>query len=135
MWAANGLCPPVVVWPRKSEPDPSWETIVVLWDWVTIREIGGHAFHGPARHGRGNGGEGGVVACYTALDHTRGRGCPLVGARQAPTLARPYCPGNKARPAEAASQHLIGGARTATPGGASLAPGLHGRLSANDQAT
>ena len=42
---ANGPCPPVVMWPRKS--GPSWETIVVLWSWVTIRGVRGHAFTAP----------------------------------------------------------------------------------------
>ena len=47
MLAANGPCPPVVVWPKKSGPSPSWETIVVLWGWVTVRRVGGHAFTAP----------------------------------------------------------------------------------------
>ena len=52
--AANGLCPPVVMWPRRSGPGPGGETIVVLCGWVTIREVGGHAFTAP-RDGRGHG--------------------------------------------------------------------------------
>ena len=43
-WAANGPCPPVVIWPRRLGPGPSWETIVVPWGWLTIRGVGGHAF-------------------------------------------------------------------------------------------
>ena len=44
LWEANGVCPIVVMWPRRSGPSPSWETIVVVWNWVTIRGVGGHAF-------------------------------------------------------------------------------------------
>ena len=47
LWVANGPCPPVVMWPRCSAPGPRWETIVVLWGWVTIRGAGGHAFTAP----------------------------------------------------------------------------------------
>ena len=36
-----------MVWPRKAGPNPSWETMVVLWVWVTMQEIGGHAFTAP----------------------------------------------------------------------------------------
>ena len=69
----------------------------------------GAPLHRPARPGRGNGWEGGIAACCRAPDHTRGRGHPALGGREAPTLARPYCPGNLARPADATSHHLVGG--------------------------
>ena len=42
--AASGPCPSVVMWPQRSGLGPRWETILVLWDWVTIRWVGGHAF-------------------------------------------------------------------------------------------
>ena len=42
--AANGPCPPVVMWTRRSGAGHSWETIVVLWGWVTIRGVEGHTF-------------------------------------------------------------------------------------------
>ena len=32
--------PPLVMWPQRSGPGPRWETIVVLWGWVTIRGHG-----------------------------------------------------------------------------------------------
>ena len=47
VWAANGPCPPVVVWPGKSGPGPSLESIVVLLGWVTARIVAGHAFTAP----------------------------------------------------------------------------------------
>ena len=47
LWAANGPCPPMVMWPRHSGPGPRCETIMVLWGWVTIRGAGGHAFTAP----------------------------------------------------------------------------------------
>ena len=37
----NGPTPPVVVWHWKLGPSPSWDTIVVLWGWVTVREMEG----------------------------------------------------------------------------------------------
>ena len=67
--------------------------------------------HGAARHGRGNGWEGGTASCCQAPDHTRGHGRPPLGGREAPTLARPHCPGYLARRADAASHHLVGGRR------------------------
>ena len=47
MWTANSPCLPVVVWPKKSGPSPSWETVVILWGWVTVRGFGGHVFTAP----------------------------------------------------------------------------------------
>ena len=47
LWAKNGPCTPVVMWPRKPGPGPSWETIVAVWGWVTIRGVGGHALTAP----------------------------------------------------------------------------------------
>ena len=44
VWAANSPCPPVVVLPKKSGPNPSWEAVAVLWGWVTVRGFGGHIF-------------------------------------------------------------------------------------------
>ena len=38
------MCMCMCMWPRRSDPGPSWDTIVVLWGWVTIRGVGGHAF-------------------------------------------------------------------------------------------
>ena len=46
VWAANSPWPPVVVLPKKSG-HPSWETVAVLWGWVTVRETGGHVFTAP----------------------------------------------------------------------------------------
>ena len=45
--AANGPCPPVVMWPRKPGPSPGRETVVVLWRWVTVRGVGEHACTAP----------------------------------------------------------------------------------------
>ena len=47
VWAANSPCPPVVVLPKKSGPHPSWETVAILWGWVTVRGNGGHVFISP----------------------------------------------------------------------------------------
>ena len=47
VWAANSPCPPVVVLPKKSGPHPSWETVAVMWGWVTVRGTGGHVFTAP----------------------------------------------------------------------------------------
>ena len=44
MWAANGSCTLVVVLPEKSGPNPSRETLAVLWRWVTVRGFRGHIF-------------------------------------------------------------------------------------------
>ena len=44
VWAANSPCPPVVVLPKKSGPHPSWETLALLWGWVTVQGIRGHVF-------------------------------------------------------------------------------------------
>ena len=38
------------MWSRKSGPSPSWETVVVLWRWVIVQGVGGHAI--TARWGR-----------------------------------------------------------------------------------
>ena len=47
VWVANSPCPPVVVLPKKSGPNPTSATVVVLWGWVTVRGTGGHAFTAP----------------------------------------------------------------------------------------
>ena len=47
VWAANSPCSPVVVVLEKSGPHPSWETVAVLWGWVTVRGTGVHVFTAP----------------------------------------------------------------------------------------
>ena len=47
VWAANSPCPLEVVLPKKSGPHPGWETVAVLWGWVTVRRIGGHILTAP----------------------------------------------------------------------------------------
>ena len=49
--AANSPCPLVVVLPKTTGPSPSWETVAVLWGWVTVRgSFGGHVL--TARRGK-----------------------------------------------------------------------------------
>ena len=47
VWAANSPCSPVVLLPKKFSPHPSWETVAVLWGWLTVRGTGGHVFTAP----------------------------------------------------------------------------------------
>ena len=47
VWAANSPCPPLVVLSKKSGPHPSWETVALLWGWVTVGGTEGHVFTAP----------------------------------------------------------------------------------------
>ena len=46
VWAANSPCPPVVILPKNSG-SPGWETVAVMWRWITVRGTGGLVFTAP----------------------------------------------------------------------------------------
>ena len=47
LWTTNSPCLPIVVLPWKTGPHPSWDTVAVLWGWVTVRGLGGRVFTAP----------------------------------------------------------------------------------------
>ena len=129
LWAANGPCPPVVVWPRRSGPGPSWESIVLLWGRVMSRGVGGHTF--TALQGMAMDTDGKMALQLTAEPLTTHVNVvsPQWGAERPQPWWDPFARVPWRDPPPLQSTIWQGG-RKAAPGGASIAPGLHGRLPA-----
>ena len=115
-----------------SGPGPSWETIVLVWGWVTIRGVGGHAFMAP--RGTAVDTDGRVALQLTAEPlTTHVVVVALQWGSERPQPSRDPIAGVLWRNLPTLQATILLARRKAAPGCASLAPGLCGRLPATSR--